>query len=38
LLVGLGDGSVRLVNPNVSAATFWTAVTPAGGEVLGPDW
>ncbi len=38
LLVGLGDGSVRTVNPNVSAATFWSAVTPAGGEVLGADW
>lgn len=38
LLVGMGDGSVRTVNPNVSAATFWSAVTPAGGEVLGADW
>jgi prepilin-type N-terminal cleavage/methylation domain-containing protein len=38
LLVGLGDGSVRTVNPNVSADTFWAAVTPAGGEVLGADW
>jgi len=38
LLVGMGDGSVRTVNPNVSAATFWAAVTPAGGEVLGADW
>lgn len=38
LLVGLGDSSVRLLNPNISPATFWAAVTPAGGEVLGSDW
>lgn len=38
LLVGLADGSVRLVNPAVSPRTFWAAVTPAGGEVLGSDW
>ena len=38
LSVGLADGSVRLLNPAVSPATFWAAVTPAGGEVLGGDW
>ena len=38
LLVGLGDGSVRLVSPGISPATFWAAVSPNGGEVLGPDW
>jgi prepilin-type N-terminal cleavage/methylation domain-containing protein len=38
LLVGLADGSVRVVSPGVSPATFWAAVTPAGGEVLGGDW
>jgi hypothetical protein len=38
LLVVLADGSVRTVNPNVSADTFWAAVTPAGGELLGADW
>lgn len=38
LLVGLGDGSVRLLNPGISPATFWAAVTPAEGEVLGNDW
>ncbi len=38
LLVALGDGSVRLVSPGVSEATFWAAVTPAGGETLGADW
>ncbi len=38
LLVGLGDGSVRLLAPGISPATFWAAVSPAGGEVLGSDW
>ena len=38
LLVGLADGSVRTLNPAISPGTFWAAVTPAGGEVLGSDW
>ena len=37
-LCGLGDGSVRLVNPGVSSTTWWYALTPAGGDVLGSDW
>jgi prepilin-type N-terminal cleavage/methylation domain-containing protein/prepilin-type processing-associated H-X9-DG protein len=36
--VGLGDGSVRFIANNISGATWWAAVTPQGGEVLGPDW
>jgi type II secretory pathway pseudopilin PulG len=36
--IGLADGSVRTLAPNVSGDTWWFAVTPAGGEVLGPDW
>ena len=36
--VGLGDGSVRFVNQGVSPNTWWSALTPAGGEVLGSDW
>jgi prepilin-type N-terminal cleavage/methylation domain-containing protein/prepilin-type processing-associated H-X9-DG protein len=36
--VGLGDGSVRFVSNSVSPATWWAALTPAGGEVLGSDW
>jgi prepilin-type processing-associated H-X9-DG protein len=36
--VGLGDGSVRNVSSGVSGITWWAAVTPAGGEVLGSDW
>ena len=38
LLAGLGDGSVRTIAAGVSPATFWAAVSPAGGEVLGNDW
>lgn len=38
ILVGLGDGSVRLLNSGVSATTWWWACTPNQGEVLGPDW
>jgi prepilin-type N-terminal cleavage/methylation domain-containing protein/prepilin-type processing-associated H-X9-DG protein len=36
--VSMGDGSVRFVNGAVSATTWYSAVTPAGGEVLGGDW
>jgi prepilin-type N-terminal cleavage/methylation domain-containing protein len=38
MMVALGDGSVRSVAPSISQYTFWSAVTPAGGEVLGSDW
>jgi len=38
ILVGLGDGSVRAVPQGVSPTTWWYAMTPQGGEVLGPDW
>jgi prepilin-type N-terminal cleavage/methylation domain-containing protein/prepilin-type processing-associated H-X9-DG protein len=34
----LGDGSVRFVAQAVSPNTWWWALTPAGGEVLGSDW
>ena len=38
ILVGMGDGSVRTVNPSVSGLTWWAAMTPQGGEVLANDW
>jgi hypothetical protein len=38
MLVALGDGSVRMLAGGMSEATYWAAVTPAGGETLGPDW
>jgi prepilin-type N-terminal cleavage/methylation domain-containing protein/prepilin-type processing-associated H-X9-DG protein len=36
--VGLGDGSVRFVATNMDANTWWAALTPSGGEVLGSNW
>jgi prepilin-type processing-associated H-X9-DG protein len=36
--VGLADGSVRFVSQGISANTWWFALTPAGGEVMGSDW
>jgi prepilin-type N-terminal cleavage/methylation domain-containing protein len=36
--VSLADGSVRTLAPGLSGATWWAAVTPSGGEVLGSDW
>jgi prepilin-type N-terminal cleavage/methylation domain-containing protein len=38
ILVCLGDGSVRNVSTGVSGTTWWAAMTPDGGEVLGNDW
>lgn len=36
--VALGDGSVPFKNSGMSGTTWWAAVTPRGGEVLGTDW
>jgi prepilin-type N-terminal cleavage/methylation domain-containing protein/prepilin-type processing-associated H-X9-DG protein len=36
--VALADGSVHFVANGISGTTWWYAVTPAGGEVLGSDW
>jgi prepilin-type N-terminal cleavage/methylation domain-containing protein len=36
--VGLADGSVRTLAASMSGTTWWAAVTPSGGEVLGSDW
>jgi prepilin-type N-terminal cleavage/methylation domain-containing protein len=38
ILVGMADGSVRTLAPSMSGETWWAAVTPSGGEVLGSDW
>jgi len=38
MVVALGDGSVRTVSANVSAATWKNAWTPADGNVLASDW
>jgi hypothetical protein len=37
-VVAMGDGSVRLVTPQISESTFKAAITRKGGEQLGPDW
>jgi prepilin-type N-terminal cleavage/methylation domain-containing protein len=34
----LADGSVRLVSPSMDPTTWYSAVTPNGGEVLGNGW
>jgi prepilin-type N-terminal cleavage/methylation domain-containing protein/prepilin-type processing-associated H-X9-DG protein len=36
--VGLGDGSVRFLAQGVSPTTWWTAIVPNDGLVLGSDW
>ncbi|MGE5192705.1 MAG: DUF1559 domain-containing protein [Deltaproteobacteria bacterium] len=38
IVVGLVDGSVRTLAPTISPMTWWAAVTPRDGEVLGLDW
>lgn len=38
IIVGLGDGSVRVVSTNISQATFGLAVDPNDGLPLGNDW
>jgi type II secretory pathway pseudopilin PulG len=38
IIVGMGDGSVRTVNPNVTPGTWAAAVDPADNAVLGSDW
>ena len=36
--VGMGDGSVRFLAQGISATTWWIAVVPNDGLVLGSDW
>jgi hypothetical protein len=36
--VGLADGSVRFVPQGISGLTWWYALTPANGDILGSDW
>jgi prepilin-type N-terminal cleavage/methylation domain-containing protein len=38
MVVCLADGSARTLAPSMSGTTWWAAVTPSGGEVLGSDW
>jgi len=36
--VAMGDGSVRFVSATISGNTWWAALTPSGGDILGSDW
>jgi hypothetical protein len=38
IIVGLADGSVRSVSEGIGWMTWWSAVTPRGGEIPGADW
>jgi prepilin-type N-terminal cleavage/methylation domain-containing protein len=38
MLTAMMDGSVRTIAPNISPTTFWAAVTPSAGDILGSDW
>ncbi|MBI3411478.1 MAG: DUF1559 domain-containing protein [Planctomycetes bacterium] len=38
LQVGLGDASVRSINPGISPLTWMIAIQPNDGQVLPPDW
>jgi len=38
VLVAMFDGSVRIVNTGISAASWWAVVTPAGNDIPGNDW
>jgi prepilin-type N-terminal cleavage/methylation domain-containing protein/prepilin-type processing-associated H-X9-DG protein len=36
--VALMDGSVHFVTQSISPSTWWAALTPSSGDLLGPDW
>jgi prepilin-type N-terminal cleavage/methylation domain-containing protein len=38
MVIALADGSCRCLSSNISSRTYWSAVTPAGNEILGIDW
>jgi type II secretory pathway pseudopilin PulG len=38
IMAALGDGSVHLVAQGISPTTWWYAMTPSAGDILGPDW
>ncbi|MBM4069540.1 MAG: DUF1559 domain-containing protein [Planctomycetes bacterium] len=38
MLVALADASVRILSPSISPSTYWSAVTPSSGDLLGIDW
>jgi prepilin-type N-terminal cleavage/methylation domain-containing protein len=38
IMAAMGDGSVRSISRDVSSRTWWSAMTPKAGDVLGSDW
>jgi prepilin-type N-terminal cleavage/methylation domain-containing protein len=38
VIVGMGDGSCRLVAQGISQTSWFAACTPNAGDILGPDW
>jgi prepilin-type N-terminal cleavage/methylation domain-containing protein len=38
IMVGMFDGSVHLAAQGISPTTWWYAITPNAGDILGPDW
>ena len=38
MIVGVGDGSVRMVSSGISVTTWWNACVPSDGTPLGSDW
>jgi prepilin-type N-terminal cleavage/methylation domain-containing protein len=38
VVVGMGDGSVRTVSTQLTQPTWYSAISPADGVPLGPDW
>jgi prepilin-type N-terminal cleavage/methylation domain-containing protein len=38
MMVALADGSVRSVSSGVSLVTWWNAIMPNDGQILGGDW
>jgi prepilin-type N-terminal cleavage/methylation domain-containing protein len=38
IMVGMGDGSVHFVAQGISTSSWWYAMTPQSGDVLGSDW
>jgi prepilin-type N-terminal cleavage/methylation domain-containing protein len=38
IVVGLADGSVRILAEGMSGDTWWTALTPSGDDVFDSDW
>jgi prepilin-type N-terminal cleavage/methylation domain-containing protein len=38
IMVGLGDGSCRFIGQGCSGSSWWAAMTPASGDISGPDF